>query len=239
MRTLFSMRRSAHRPSIHRRCASIYTHNSLRMSEQIQQLTQRTLGHYSRRLLTRIEAAEHGSAELAASIAQHEHSSLSQTEATFSDLKRQQASFTKQLQVLEDKVTQAKKQAKEAQEAEHAASKSTNEWQERASALERQLDDIKRYSSESAQTLSTKLAQCNQSLKTSENELVKVRAEHAANVAKTEQLAMTREQKQQRDHATRCAALTEQLASLQSELHQARKAHKEEVAKFEIAAKTR
>ena len=98
-----------------------------------------------------------------------------------------------------------------------------------------QLKDVARQSTESAETLSAKLTQCNLALNRAEGQLIKERAEHAANAMKVEELARTREQKLQRDADARCAALKDQLAALQADLERARKGEKDEAARAQVA----
>ena len=147
------------------------------------------------RLITRAEAAERRTADLAASIAQHERAALSHSEATHTDLKRQQAAHTKKLQAMDEQNREAHKIIKQAQEAERAASKSAHEWQERASSLERQLANAEIVSSDSANSVDAKLKQCSNALKRSEAELVRVRAEHAINAQRMQEMSQTRETK--------------------------------------------
>lgn len=147
------------------------------------------------RLITRAEAAERRTTDLAASIAQHERAALSHSEATHTDLKRQQAAHTKKLQAMDEQNREAHKTIKQAQEAERAASKSAHEWQERASSLERQLANAEIVSSDSANSVDAKLKQYSNALKRSEAELVRVRAEHAINAQRMQEMSQTRETK--------------------------------------------
>jgi len=91
-------------------------------------------------------------------------------------------------------------------------------WQ----ALERQLSDAKRQGTESADALHEKLNQCNQALKRTEQEVIRVRAEHTANAERRAEMSQTREEKLVHDHEARVGALQEQISSLEVNLRQVR-----------------
>jgi len=188
-------------------------------------------------IAARAEAAEKRAVELAASLAQQERANHSQSEAAASDLKQHNAAHAKKVHALEEQLRHAAQNLKQAQDAERAAAKSANEWRDHANALEQQLKDVARQSTESAETLSAKLTQCNLALNRAEGQLIKERAEHAANAMKVEELARTRELKLQRDADARVAALKEQVGALQADLERARKGEKDEAARAQLLLK--
>ena len=152
------------------------------------------------RLTSRAEAAERRAAELASNIALHERAALSQNEAAATDAKRIQAQHSKQYEALEEQARQAQKSLKDAQETERAASKSAQDWQQHAAALERQLKHAHTLASEGTDSLRSKLSQCAEALEQTEAELIKTRAQHAADTQKKEQLYSTRAQHMSQEH---------------------------------------
>ena len=102
--------------------------------------------------------------------------------------------------LLGEQARQAQKSLKDAQETERAASKSAQDWQQHAAALERQLKHAHTLASEGTDSLRSKLSQCAEALEQTEAELIKTRAQHAADTQKKEQLYSTRAQHMSQEH---------------------------------------
>ena len=139
------------------------------------------------------------------------------------ELQTLMATNAKQMQSMQEQLRIAHRNLLHAQDAESSAAKQAVEWQEHARDCERQLADALRQSSESADSLSSKLAQSNLSLKHAEAELIALRAESAALAKKAEDgMRASREAKESEQATSHLAeAWQKQAKGLEQQLAEA------------------